>query len=155
MESLNEQSYAFDVGFTLSELEWRRVAGPTGLGRRLLEEASRLGQAHLPFGPLAHRHSGQADLFEFELGDEHVRIRLDHDVPHTSSLLFAVRRLFDGVNRSLRRSYAAWRYVVVREEAAAGRYRLVLLPVEVLESFNRRACVVAGLSPEDFEASGV
>jgi hypothetical protein len=152
IDELRENSFEIDVGYTLGELEWQKMVGPSGLGRDLLEKMSNLGETQFRIGPVEHRRTSDADVFEFQFEDEHVRIRLDYDVPYTKNLLSGIRTLLNGVNRSLRRAQNPWRYVVIREESGSGKYRVALLPTDQLGEVSRHLRVVAGVSPEDFES---
>ncbi len=153
IDELHENSLEIDLGYTLGELEWQKMIGPTGLGRVLLEKMSNLGESRFRIGPVAHRRTQDADLFELDFEDEHVRIRLDYDVPHTTNLLTGIRTLLNGVNRSLRRARSPWRYVVIRERDGSGKYRVALLPIDRLEAVDEHVRVVAGMSPEDYEST--
>ncbi|MGM0556955.1 MAG: hypothetical protein ACQEVA_11300 [Myxococcota bacterium] len=152
IEELRENSFEIDVGYTLGELEWQKMVGPSGLGRHLLEKMSNLGESRFRIGPVEHRSTSDADLLEFAFEDEQVRIRLDYDVPYTKNLLSGIRTLLNTVNRSLRRAHTPWRYVVIREESSSGKYRVALLPTDQLGVVSKHMRVVAGVSPEDFEA---
>lgn len=153
IDELRDDSFEIDVGYTLGELEWHKMVGPSGLGRKMLEQMSHLGEKRFRIGPVEHRRTQDADFFEFDCEDEHVRIRLDYDVPHTMNLLNGIRTLLDGVNRSLRRARTPWRYVVLRGGAGSGKYRVALLNVSQLDAASDNLRIVAGVSPEDFEAA--
>ena len=64
-----------------------------------------------------------------------------------------MRTVLDGVNRSLRRAHKPWRYVVIRQGAGHGKYRIVLIPTELLGEINNNLRIVAGVSPEDYESA--
>lgn len=153
IDEVRENSFEIDVDYTLGELEWQKMVGPRGLGRKLLELMSHLGESRFRIGPVEHRRTDDADLFQVSLEDEQVRIRLDYDVPYTTNLLSGVRTLLNSVNRSLRRANNPWRYVVIREQSAAGKYRIALLPTRWLSAASNDLQVVAGVSPEDYEAA--
>lgn len=151
IDELREHSFELDVGYTLGEVEWQKMVGPTGLGRCMLDKMSQLGGKLFQIGPVTHRQTQDADLFEFNCEDEHVRIRLDYDVPYTTDLLSGVRTVLNGVNRSLRRAHTPWRFVVVREGPGSSKYRVALLPIDQLDAVGDELDVIAGVSPEDYE----
>lgn len=152
-DELRENSFELDLGYTLGELEWQKIVGPTGMGRQILEKMMHLGADQFRTGTVEHRRTQDADVFEVDFEDEHVRIRLDYDVPYTASLLTGIRMLLDGVNRSLRRARSPLRYVVVRDEAGMGKYRVVLLPLSQVRDVGEQFRVIAGLNPDDFETA--
>jgi hypothetical protein len=152
LDDLQENSFEIDVGYTLGELEWQKMIGPKGLGRCMLDKMSQLGAERFQIGPVEHRRTRDADLFEFDCEDEHVRIRLDYDVPHTTNLLSGIRTVLNSVNRSLRRAHNPWRFVVLREGPGSSTYRVALLPLDQIDAVADRLRVVAGVSPEDYEA---
>ena len=155
VEHLHDNSFPLELEYTLGELEWQKLVGPSGLGRELLQGMSDLGGDVIQFSSVRHRRSTEADVFEFSVAGEHVRVHLDYDVPYTASLLRGVRALLDDVNRALRRASSPWRYVCVRRQASPGSYRIALLHSRFLDGLDRDFQVIAGLTPEDYESSSV
>ena len=155
LEHIRDNSFPLEFDYTLGELEWQKLVGPTGLGRDLIQRMSELGGDVIQFGSVRRRRATDADVFEFDVAGEHVRVRLDYDVPFTANLLRGVRGLLDDVNKALRRASSPWRFICVRQQLSPAKYRVALLHTRWLTSLDRNFNVIAGLTPEDYETSSV
>lgn len=153
IEQLRQQSFAFDVNVTLDEIEWTRILGPDGLGRKLLHQMAEIGAGFFRFDQLEHVRNGRAETFGFAVDEVHSQVRLAYEQPLTASLLTAAHRLLDRVNCALRRGQIAYRYILARDAAtgAGCTYRLMLVPTTWLREACEVLNVVAGTSLEDYE----
>lgn len=153
IERLKQNSFAFDVDFTLDEMEWTRILGSNGLGNQLLQQMCQLGADLFDVDNLDHLTNGTGEVFSFEIEGSHYELRLDYQQPFTASLQSGVRQVLDAVNRALRRQTVSYRFICVRDTCtgAGCTYRLMLLPTAWLREVEDSLNIVAGVRLEDYE----
>ncbi|MFB6262157.1 MAG: hypothetical protein ABEL76_00840 [Bradymonadaceae bacterium] len=145
-----------DPNYTVGELDWSRLLGSGGIGRRLLGEMERLSSTAFDFGGGRRVPVGGGERFEFEIEGRSHSIEFNYDAPMTHSLRWALRRFFGAVNAALHRSGLEWRYLLTRELGHGGRfeYHVRLLPRSVaVEQSGEEFEVVAGVDMRDIELS--
>lgn len=145
----------FDFSWTLEEIEWTRILGPSGFAQALLSAMVELAPPRYALGQLSREQQSSADVFTLQVAGMHTQIRLDYEQPLYATLASATRRVLDPVNQALRRARADRRFVLLREpsSAAASSYRLVMAPTSWLVGLSAQTNSIVGLTPESFEVA--
>jgi hypothetical protein len=150
---IKSKPFVLDHHFTVDELEWNRIVGPSGLGTRLLEEMAALSTDVFALGDIERVSLNRGERLEFSIEGTSHQIEFEYDVPGTSTLAQGLRQLFSGVNTALRRSGVDWRYILIRERGAerAFDYQVLLIPRTQVVEHSSDYDIVAGHDLEDYE----
>lgn len=146
--------FIIDHHYTVDELEWNRIVGTSGVGRRLLDAMAELSSGRFDFDEIRRVPMSDAERFEFQVDGQSHSIQFDYDVSPTSTLLKGLRQLFAEVNTALRRAGVHWLFVLTRSSGGSSRsfdYRLVLAPRSTALEHISEMDVVAGLDMREFE----
>lgn len=145
--------FVIDPHYTVDEIEWNRIVGSDGIGRRLLSDMADLSSGLFRFDPIRRVSVGDGERFEFRIEGMEQTVQFEYDVSPTSTLLQGLRHLFAEVNTGLRRAGIEWRFVLTRDRRRTRSfdYGLVLVPRAVALEHKEDIDVVAGLDLKDFE----
>lgn len=152
--NLKRKRFVIDHHYTVDELEWNRIVGAEGVGRRLLDAMAELSSGLFNFENVRRIPMSGAERFEFDVDGMAQSVQFEYDVSATSTLLKGLRQLFGEVNTALRRAGIEWRYVLTRTSNGPSRsceYRLVLAPRTTALDHKADLDVVAGLDLKEFE----
>lgn len=143
----------FDDHYTVGELEWNRIVGPSGLAVRLVEAMAGLSTGVFNFESGERIPDSRAERLEVIVEGTSHTIRFEYDGSYTSTALEGVRHLFGEVNGALRREGLDYRYVLERAPSAGASagYRLLLARRSALTEESRGREIVAGLEIRDYE----
>ncbi len=150
---IRRQPFQLNHHFTIDELEWNRIVGPSGLGKQLLENMAALSQGLFAFGDLERVSESRSERLEFSIEHASHSVEFEYSASQTSTLAQGLRHLFGTINTALRRSGIDWRYILVRERGASRSfdYQVLLIPrtkvVERSSDYN----IVAGHDLKDYE----
>jgi hypothetical protein len=153
----HDESYqrrlSIDPHYTVSELEWHRIVGPSGMGTELLGEMAALSSGEFDFEPRERIPTDDGERIEFAVDGMVQSVQFDYDVSPTSTLMHGLRHLFGKVNTALRRAGIGWRFVLLRRRgsSAAFNYRLVMSRQCTRLPHEDDVDVVAGLELKEFE----
>ncbi len=153
---LRTRRLVIDPHYTVAELEWDRLVGPTGLGRELLAEMAGLSAGQFNLVPGSRIPTGDGERIEFEVDGIVQSVRFDYDASPTSTLMHGLRHLFGEVNGALRRVGVGWRFVLTRRcgKSRQTAYRLVMVRRSVAVQRRSEMHVVAGLDLRELDLGG-
>lgn len=152
-DDLYQRRLSIDPHYTVSELEWHRIVGPSGMGTELLGEMASLSSGEFNFEPKERIPTDDGERIEFAVEGMVQSVQFDYDVSPTSTLTHGLRHLFGQVNTALRRAGIGWRFVLLRRRgsSAAFNYRLVMSRQCTTLPHEEDVDVVAGLELKEFE----